>query len=68
MQPTYDKIKFYHLKKEKKTQIIKKLKKSLTNEKKIQLAIIFGSLTRRNNIRDIDLCIYSEPTLNLRNS
>jgi len=66
MQPTYDKINFYHLGKEKKTEIIKKLKKSLTNEKRIQLAIIFGSLTRRNNIRDIDLCIYSVPTLNFK--
>jgi len=66
MQSTYDKIKFYRIGKEKKTQIIKRLKKSLTNEKRIQLAIVFGSLTRRNNIRDVDLCIYSIPTLNFR--
>jgi len=45
---------------------MKRLKKSLANEKRIQLAIIFGSLTTRNNIRDIDLCIHSTPKLNFK--
>ena len=63
MQSTYDKIQFYHLRKNK---IIKKLKETLAKEKRIQLAIIFGSITRRNNIRDIDICIHSAPTLNFQ--
>jgi predicted nucleotidyltransferase len=63
MQSTYDKIQFYHLR---KNEIIKKLKETLANEKRIQLAIIFGSITRRNNIRDIDICIHSAPTLNFQ--
>jgi predicted nucleotidyltransferase len=63
MQSTYDKIQFYHLR---KNEIIKKLKETLAKEKRIQLAIIFGSLTRRNNIRDIDICIHSAPTLNFQ--
>jgi len=66
MQSTYDKIQFYKLSQKEKDKIIKKLKKSLANEERIQLAIIFGSLTTRNNIRDIDLCIYSTPTLNFK--
>jgi len=66
MQSTYDKIQFYKIEQKEKEKIIKKLKKSLTNEKRIQLAIIFGSITRRNNIRDIDLGIHSTPTLNFR--
>ena len=66
MQSTYDKIQFYKLSQKEKDKIIKKLKKSLANEKRIQLAIIFGSLTTRNNIRDIDLCIYSTPKLNFK--
>lgn len=66
MQSTYDKIQFYKIEQKEKEKIIKKLKKSLANEKRIQLAIIFGSITRRNNIRDIDLGIHSAPTLNLR--
>ena len=61
MQSTYDKIQFYHLR---KNEIIKKLKETLAKEKRIQLAIIFGSITRRNSIRDIDICIHSAPTLN----
>jgi predicted nucleotidyltransferase len=63
MQSTYGKIQFYHLR---KNEIIKKLKETLDKEKRIQLAIIFGSITRRNNIRDIDICIHSAPTLNFQ--
>jgi predicted nucleotidyltransferase len=63
MQSTYDKIQFYH---HRKNEINKKLKETLAKEKRIQLAIIFGSLTRRNNIRDIDICIHSAPTLNFQ--
>jgi len=66
MQSAYDKIQFYKLGQKEKNQIINKLKELLANEKRIKLAIIFGSLTRRNNIRDIDLCIHSEPTLNFK--
>jgi len=66
MQSTYDKIQFYKINKKEKDKIIKKLKKSLRNEKRIQLAIIFGSLTTRNNIRDIDICIHSTPKLNFK--
>jgi predicted nucleotidyltransferase len=46
--------------------MIKKLQESLAKEKRIKLAIIFGSLTRRNSIRDIDLCIHSTPTLSFK--
>jgi len=66
MQSTYDKIQFYALSQKQKNLIMKRLKKSLANEKRIQLAIIFGSLTTRNNIRDIDLCIHSTPKLNFK--
>jgi len=66
MQSKYDKIQFYKINQKEKDKIIKKLKKSLTNEKRIQLAIIFGSLTTRNNIRDIDMCIHSTLKLNFK--
>jgi len=66
MQPTYDKIQFYKLSQKEKDKIVKTLKKSLANEKRIKLAIIFGSLTTRKNIRDIDLCIHSTPKLNFK--
>lgn len=63
MQSTYDKIQFYKIGQKERTKIIKTLKESLAKEKRIKLAIIFGSLTRRKQIRDIDLCIYTVPTL-----
>jgi len=66
MQSTYDKIQFYHLRKKQKNELVKKLKESLAKEKRIQLVIIFGSIIRRNNIRDIDICIHSAPTLNFQ--
>jgi predicted nucleotidyltransferase len=46
-----------------KDKIILQLKKSLAKEKNIKLAVIFGSLTTRKSIRDIDLAVYTAPTL-----
>jgi predicted nucleotidyltransferase len=63
MQSTYDKIQFYKLGQKEKEEIIKKLKKLLANRKRIQFAIIFGSLATRDYIRDIDVCIHSNPKL-----
>jgi predicted nucleotidyltransferase len=63
MQSTYDKIQFYKLGQKEREEIIKKLKKALANQKRIQLAMIFGSLTTRDYIRDIDVCIHSNPKL-----
>jgi predicted nucleotidyltransferase len=63
MQSTYDKIQYYKLGQKEKNRIIRKLKELLAKENRIKLAIIFGSLTRRNQIRDIDLCIHTVPTL-----
>jgi predicted nucleotidyltransferase len=64
MQSTYDKIQFYKLGQKRKEEIVKKLRKLLANQKRIQLAIIFGSLTTREYIRDVDVCIHSNPKLN----
>lgn len=63
MQSTYDKIQFYKLWQKQKDKIILQLKKSLAKEKNIKLAVIFGSLTTRKSIRDIDLAVYTVPTL-----
>lgn len=66
MQPTYDRIQFYKLNRKEREEIVKKLKKLLAKEKRIQLAIVFGSLTTRDYIRDIDICISSNPKLNFK--
>jgi predicted nucleotidyltransferase len=63
MQSTYDKIQFYKLGQKQKDKIILQLKKSLAKEKNIKLAVIFGSLTTRKSKRDVDLAVYTAPTL-----
>ncbi len=42
-----------------KEEIIKKLKEILDKEEKVLLAIAFGSFTRLDSYRDIDIAIYS---------
>ena len=66
MQSTYDKIQYYKLGEEEKTRIIAKLKAALDREKRIRLAILFGSVTRRNYVRDIDLAIHDMPELSFK--
>lgn len=66
MQSTYDKIQYYKLGQNEKTRIITKLGTLLAKERRIKLAILFGSVTRRNYVRDIDLCIHATPELSFR--
>ena len=66
MELTYDRIQYYKLSRKDKEEIIEKLKKFLAKDKRIQLAIVFGSLTTREHVRDIDICISSNPKLNLK--
>lgn len=63
MQSTYDKIQYYKLHQKDKNRIIKKLREILAKEERIKLALIFGSLTCRTSIRDIDICIHSTSPL-----
>jgi predicted nucleotidyltransferase len=66
MQSTYDKIQYYRIGQKEKETLIAKLKALLDREKQIKLAWLFGSLTRRDSIRDIDLAIYSEQELTFK--
>jgi predicted nucleotidyltransferase len=52
--------KFDNFEKNKKLQILKNL---LERDKRIKLAYLFGSITRRNRVRDIDIAIYALPIL-----
>jgi len=65
MESIYDKLHFYRFGRKEKKKIIGRVGRLLAGEKGILLAIIFGSFTRRSSVRDIDLCVYSVPTLNL---
>jgi predicted nucleotidyltransferase len=66
MESTYDRIQYYKLGQEEKSRIIAKLKKILAKEERVKLAILFGSITRQNYVRDIDLCIHATPKLNFK--
>ena len=54
---------YYKIGKKQKEAIITKLQALLSSKKEVKLAWLFGSLIRRNSVRDIDLAIYSEPEL-----
>ena len=66
MQPAYDKIQWYHLGQKEKASLTAKLKTLLAAEERIQSAWLFGSFTRRDSIRDIDVAIHAEPDLTFK--
>ncbi len=66
MESTYDRIQYYKIGQTKKDSILSKLKTLLTNEKQVKTAWIFGSLTRRDSIRDIDIAIHAEPEFSFK--
>ena len=66
MQSAYDRIQYYEFEEKEKTATIAKLKALLAAEKRVKLAVLFGSLTRRNFVRDIDVCVYATPALRFR--
>jgi len=56
-----DKIKYYKFKKDEKEDILRRLKEFFGREERIKLAYIFGSFTRRDVVRDIDVAVYAAP-------
>lgn len=63
---TYDKIQYYKIGQKEKDSIIAKLKLLLANMEEVRLAWLFGSITRRDSVRDIDIAIYTEPELSFK--
>jgi predicted nucleotidyltransferase len=63
---SYDAIRFYKLDPEKKKKIIRRIGEHLAREERIKLALVFGSSITRHSVRDVDVCIYSVPTMNFR--
>ena len=66
MQSTYDKIQYYRIGQKQKASIIAKLKALLDIEEQVQEAWVFGSFTRHDSIRDIDVAIHTEPELSFK--
>ena len=57
----YDRVYYYHLGSAERARLVSKLKSLLKKKKEIKLAWLFGSMTRRNTIRDVDLAVYFDP-------
>jgi predicted nucleotidyltransferase len=66
MRQIYDKIQYYKIGEKEKAEITAKLKALLSKEKQVKLALLFGSITRRESVRDIDIAIHSEPELTFK--
>jgi len=62
---SYDKVKYYRLSEEGKAEALRKLEEILQKNDKIKSAYVFGSFIRRNAFRDIDIAVYSVPSLTL---
>lgn len=62
MESTYDRIQYYKIGQKQKEDIIDKVKAVLSKEKHIKLVWLFGSLTRRESVRDVDIAIHAEPS------
>jgi len=61
MQSTYDRIQYYKIEEKQKKVIIDKLKDLISHEKDVKIAWLFGSLTRGDSVRDLDIAIHAEP-------
>jgi|YelNatPaOPRAMG01_1025707.scaffolds.fasta_scaffold49165_3 predicted nucleotidyltransferase len=62
----YDKVKYYRLSEKDKAEALQKLEGIFREEDKIRLAYVFGSFIRRNAFRDIDIAVYSTPSLTFK--
>ena len=63
MQSIYDRVQYYKIGEAEKEALINKLKAVLKNKKTVKRAWIFGSLTKRASVRDLDLAIHSDPKM-----
>ena len=59
----YEKFKFYEIDPEEKKKIIDKLKKILEWSRGVLLAVIYGSFLKDYPFRDIDIALYTDPSV-----
>jgi len=58
-----DEIEYHKLTELEKGDVIKRVKNMLEADERVKLACLFGSFTRRDSLRDIDLAVYAAPPL-----
>jgi predicted nucleotidyltransferase len=66
MELSCDKIQYYKIGNKEKASIIAKLKKTLAEERHVKQAWIFGSFTRGESVRDLDIAIHAEPQFSFK--
>lgn len=66
VQPAYDEIRHYELGRKEKVELFDKPIRLLAQEKKIEVTLLFGSVTRIDYLRDIDLCISANVKVSLK--
>jgi predicted nucleotidyltransferase len=63
MEYGLDGIRYYKLTDRKKKEVIERVTSMLNVDERVKLAFVFGSFTRRESLRDIDLAVYAGPSL-----
>jgi len=63
MEYGLDEIRYYKLTDRKKQEVIERVTSMLNADERVKLAFVFGSFTRRESLRDIDLAVYAGPPL-----
>jgi len=58
-----DEIRYYKLTGREKAEVIERVKSMLGVDERVKLAYVFGSFTRRDSLRDVDLAVYATPPL-----
>ena len=66
MESTYDKVQYYKIAQSKKESIISKLKQIFADKEQVKSVWIFGSLTKSDSVRDIDVALHAEPKFSLK--
>jgi len=58
-----DEVRYYKLTDREKREVIERVRSMLEVDERVKLACVFGSFTRRDSVRDIDLAVYAAPPL-----
>ena len=59
----YDEIRYYSFSEEDRRRLIERLR--LLLEGRVRLAYLFGGITRRRRVRDVDVAVYATPPFSL---
>jgi len=61
----YDGVRYWRVSDQDRKRIFETIRQKLLEDQRIQLGIAFGSIVRRNVIRDVDVAFYDAPPISL---